>query len=102
MTDQPHREKILAELLSCGLIEMRSLCREGRTQQAEALADAMHNIPAFLMNPASWDADRFVVEFATYQSRYAGNKRGPCRYNYVDYLDPIKKSPAQRKKTGKR
>lgn len=102
MTDRPRREKILAELLSSGLIEIRALCREGRAEQAEALADAMHNIPAFLMNPASWDVEQFVVEFAAYQSRYAGKQRGPCRYDYVQYLDSIKKSPSPRVRSRKR
>ncbi len=102
MTDQRHRERVLAELLSCGLIEIRALCREGRTKQAEALADAMHNIPAFLMDPAAWDVEQFAVEFAGYQSRYAGKRRGSCRYDYVHYLSAIEKSRSPRAKSRKR
>jgi len=90
MTDQKQGTKILMEMLSCGLIEIRSLCRDGRTKQAEALADAMHNIPAFAIDPKSWNSKQLAAEFKEYKSKYSTSQRARCSYDYVAYLDRLK------------
>ncbi len=55
----------VAPLLHWGLVQIRSLCREGRAEAAAQLADGLHNIP-LVLSPTYWPQDResYRIEIA--------------------------------------
>jgi hypothetical protein len=77
------------ELLSSALLELRLLCQEGKSQQAWALSDALHNIPSFVMNPEKWKLEYFVEQFTRYEDFYPTAERCPPN-DYLSYLSKLK------------
>lgn len=61
----------LARLLYLALCELRVLAREGRTEQAEDLAEAVHNIP-LLMYTEKFSFKVFHEFLERYQQKYSG------------------------------
>ncbi len=74
--------ELAAKILHLALLEIRQLTHEGKPEQAAALADAVHNIPALLLG-GHIEQQRLHVDLATYQTRYAG----ALLYDYTALLE---------------
>jgi hypothetical protein len=53
MLSAPETDALL-EILARGLVRIRLLAGEGDTQRAEAVADALHNVPRLLLEGHKW------------------------------------------------
>ncbi len=85
MPTEEKRQK-LCKMLFYALLEIRELGNSGEAEQAADVADAFHNLPAYL-----W-SDTFSFSFFRnflqgYQEKY-GEK---VRFNYLTMLDAITK-----------
>jgi len=74
----------LCQILYLALLEIRGLGHDGKAEQAHDLADAFHNLPAYLWSDAfSFSFFRRFLE--GYQRRY------PDRAEIFDYLKMLDK-----------
>jgi hypothetical protein len=84
LTERERQE--LCEMLFNALVEIRGLGSEGKARQAADLADAFHNLPAYLWSDEfSLSVFRHFLE--AYQQRYP-ERMG---FDYVKGLDEIAK-----------
>ena len=60
----------LCELIHTAFLEIRLRCREGRTQQAEDLADAFHNLSKEMYGWGQFRWDAFQDMLETYEQQY--------------------------------
>jgi hypothetical protein len=82
LDDTQRRE--LTKLTYAGLVEIRSLLRSGRHEQAAAVVEAFHNLPLFLYSEHfSFAALRQVLE--DYQAKFAGH----LQIDFLAELDRI-------------
>ena len=81
MPTEQERQK-LCEMLFYALLEMRGLGNEGKAEQVAALADAFHNLPAYM-----WSSDFSFSCFRTFLQVYQEDY--PKGYNYLKMLDEI-------------
>ena len=72
------------KMLSFALLEMRILGWNGRAEQAADLADAFHNLPAFL-----WSDEFSISFFREFLNSYQEKYKEASRFNYVNMLDRI-------------
>ena len=74
-------------MLFYALIEIRGLGNNGKGEQAAELADAFHNLPAYLWSDG-FSFKVFREYLAEYQNRYP--ERGDT-FDYIKTLDEITK-----------
>jgi hypothetical protein len=75
------------QLIAAAFVDIRTLCREGQTKQAEALADAFHNLPDALHWAGSFNWDSIRNDFECYQSQYLNKTPRPRAI--TEWLDEI-------------
>lgn len=76
------------QLMANALVDIRMLCREGQTKQAEALADAFHNLPDALHWAGDFKWDSIRSDFECYQSQFSD--RTPRPRPITERLDEIR------------
>jgi hypothetical protein len=80
---EEERQK-LCKMMHCAFLEIRLLGWQGKAQQAADLADAFHNLPAYL------HSDDFSFEFFAYFLKaYYEKYPAPLVFNYLTMLDNI-------------
>jgi hypothetical protein len=77
----------LCRLMYLAFCDLRILTREGRSEQANALADALHNVP-LLMHRNDFSFRALRDSLARYQQRYEGK----LLTNYPAELDKLTRS----------
>ncbi|WP_146151786.1 hypothetical protein [Ahniella affigens] len=86
-TEQQRR--LLNEVVSLALVEIRHLCSLGLSNQAGDLADVMHNIPREIYGWGGWSWQLTVQLAAEYNSRWS-NSESPPLLNYAARLNAIR------------
>ena len=81
---EPERQK-LTRMLYYALLEIRALGYEGKTEQAADLADAFHNLPAYLWRE-EFSFGFFRIFLEAYHQKYA---EAGVKFNYLGMLDEI-------------
>ena len=71
-------QQVLARLMYLAFCDLRTLAREGKSEQARALADAFHNVP-LLMFTKDFSFSAFRDSLARYQGKYEGK----LHHNYM-------------------
>jgi len=74
----------VGELCARAFVEIRSLCREGRAEQAAALADAVHNMPRVVWGWGKWSAALTRSMLEAYEAEYGEQERV---FGYVESFD---------------
>ena len=74
----------LSQLLFNALLEIRLLGWNGEAQQAADLADAFHNLPAYL-----WSEEFSIAVFRNFLEGYQERYGGKAHFNYLKLLDDI-------------
>jgi hypothetical protein len=86
MLTEPERQK-LCKMLFYALLEIRGLGNAGKGEQAADLADAFHNLPAYLWSN-NFSFRVFREYLAEYRQRYPERETS---YDYIKLLDEIMK-----------
>lgn len=92
MTDALPNERqreLLNEVVSDALVEIRRLCRSKLSEQAEDLADVMHNIPRAIYGWGNWSWQRAEGLAADYNSRWS-NSENPPLFDYAARINSIR------------
>jgi len=83
---------MFCDLMHHAFLEVRNLTAVGFPEQANALADAFHNLPSSLFHP-SFDWQRTRMYVGSYQKKYPRVLKDGVQYgSYYDYnsmLDAI-------------
>jgi hypothetical protein len=87
LTEQERQE--LCKILFNALLEIRMLCRKGKTEQAADIVDAFHNLPIDLWSD-KFSLSLFRRFLEEYQQKYQEDE---C-YNYVKMLDEMTREEA--------
>ena len=79
----------LARLMYLAFCDLRILAREGKSEQARALAEAFHNVPLLMYSKDfSFSVFRSILEH--YQATFKGN----LRFNYLHELEKFGADPS--------
>lgn len=82
---EPH---VAAQILRAALLDIRRLCRKGHSDQAAALADAVHNVPTRILSD-ELRRDRLMSDLLSYQEAYPERNT----YDYVEMMnEPVAKN----------
>lgn len=82
LNDEQRRK--LSELVYGALVEIRSLERDGKHEQARAVADLFHNVPMLIWTP--WFSFSFLRErVLAYHEQFAGSGH----VNFAEWLARI-------------
>ena len=87
------QRELLNEVVSDALVEIRHLCRLKLSEQAEDLADAMHNIPRAIHGWGRWSWDLTEGLAAEYNARWAGSESPPM-FDYSARINSIRGAAA--------
>jgi hypothetical protein len=82
------QRRLLNEVVSDALVEIRHLCRAKLSVQAEHLADVMHNIPREMYGWGGWSWQLTERLAAEYNSRWSGSESMPL-FDYAARINSI-------------
>ena len=80
--------KHLSRLMYLAFCDLRALAREGRNEQARALAEAFHNVP-LLMYTEDFSFQAFREFLSSYQNKYPDK----LLINYLHEWEKLKAEP---------
>jgi hypothetical protein len=79
------KTNIILEVLRQGLMEIRYLSWHGNGKQAGDLTDALHNLPAMLINRNFYGSEAIIRHLRDYQDKYHGRDY-PAKFDYLGYI----------------
>ncbi len=79
------QRRALCDLFHYAFVDIRESLRDGKIQDAEALADVFHNIPHEMYGYGLWNLASVVNSLREYRAMHGGRR-------YLDYLRKIFKS----------
>jgi hypothetical protein len=76
------QRRLFDKMLYYALVEMRTLAREGRLEQADDLADTFHNLP-ILIHADDFSFVSFRQNLETYHRKYPYDEER-CMFDYLE------------------